>query len=191
VQEIQRADLERLLDRARPALTAAEYEQLKAALDTLVYLTQLVGKKNTTIARLRQILFGASSEKTAEVLKALAGKGKPAGETSSAATAPGAGGAKDAAAKAPGHGRNGAKDYPGANTVVVEHPSLKPGELCPECRRGKLYELEPGSLVRVTGQAPLGATICRSCAAICACRCSARPRPRAWAARSTTPVRPA
>jgi Asp-tRNA(Asn)/Glu-tRNA(Gln) amidotransferase C subunit len=41
VQEIQRADLERLLERARPALSEAEYEQLKAALDTLVYLTQL------------------------------------------------------------------------------------------------------------------------------------------------------
>lgn len=159
VQEIQRADLERLLERARPSLTEAEYEQLKAALDTLVYLTQLLSKKNTTIARLRQILFGASSEKSAEVLKSLAGKGQPAGEASSAATAAGAGGAKDAAQKAPGHGRNGAQDYPGANTVVVEHPSLKPGDLCPECRRGKLYELEPGSLVRVTGQAPLGATI--------------------------------
>ena len=163
VQEIQRADLQRLLERARPALTAAEYEQLKAALDTLVYLTQLLGQKNTTIGRLRQILFGASSEKTAEVLKSLAGKGKPAGEASNAASAPGAdgaaGGAKDPAAKAPGHGRNGTQDYPGANTVAVEHPSLEPGELCPECRRGKLYELEPGSLVRLTGQAPLGATI--------------------------------
>jgi len=159
VQQIQRADLERLLERARPALSAAEYEQLKAALDTLVYLTQLLGKKNTTIARLRQILFGASSEKTAEVLRSLAGKGPPAGESSIAAPVPGADGAKDAPAKAPGHGRNGAKDYPGANTVGVAHPLLKPGELCPECRRGKLYEMEPGVLVRVTGQAPLGATI--------------------------------
>jgi len=90
VQQIQRADLERLLERARPALSAAEYEQLKAALDTLVYLTQLLGKKNTTIARLRQILFGASSEKTAEVLRSLAGKGPPAGESSIAAPVPGA-----------------------------------------------------------------------------------------------------
>jgi len=113
----------------------------------------------TTIARLRQILFGASSEKTAEVLRSLAGKGPPAGESSIAAPVPGADGAKDAPAKAPGHGRNGAKDYPGANTVGVAHPLLKPGELCPECRRGKLYEMEPGVLVRVTGQAPLGATI--------------------------------
>lgn len=89
VQEIKREDLEHLLERARPALTEAEYEQLKAALDTLVYLTQLVGKKNTTIARLRQILFGASSEKTAEVLKSLVGKPPAAGDPpGDAATGP-------------------------------------------------------------------------------------------------------
>lgn len=159
VQEIRREDLDRLLERARPALTEPEYQQLKAALDTLVYLTQLLGKKNTTIQRLRQILFGASSEKTAEVLKSLVGTnrsaadGKP-GESGAASATEGA-----AAAKAPGHGRNGAKDYPGARTVALEHPSLKASEACPECQRGKLYEMEPGVLVRVTGQAPLGATI--------------------------------
>ena len=162
VREIRREDLERLLERARPALSEAEYEQLKAALDTLVYLTQLVGKKNTTIARLRQILFGASTEKTAEVLKSLVGKPRasepPGGEPSSRAGAAAAG-VEAAPAKVPGHGRNGARDYPGAHTVVVAHPSLQVGEICPQCRRGKLYEREPGVLVRVTGQAPLGATI--------------------------------
>jgi transposase len=192
VQALQRADLERLLERARPALSAAQYEQLKAALDTGVYLTPLLGKKNTTIGRLRPILFGARSEKTAEVLKSLVGKDPPAGEASSAATVPGAGGAKDAAAKAPGHGRNGAKDYPGANTVVVEHASLKPGEICPECRRGKLYEMEPGVLWCAS---PLrrpwrpASTRCRSCAATCAWRCSTRRRPRGSGPRSTTPAR--
>lgn len=43
--------------------------------------------------------------------------------------------------------------------MSVAHPALKAGELCPECRRGKLHEREPGVLVRVKGQAPLGATI--------------------------------
>jgi transposase len=167
--EIKREDLERLLEHARPALTQPEYEQLKAALDTLVYLTHLVGKKNTTIARLRQILFGASSEKTADVLKSLVGKNQPAAEewapAAAPATAPAQGGAAAPAHEAPkaapreGHGRNAAKDYPGAVTIKVEHPSLRAGERCPECRGGKLYEMDPGVLVRVTGQAPLGATV--------------------------------
>ena len=63
MMEIKREDLERLLEHARPSLTQPEYEQLKAALDTLVYLTHLLGKKSTTIRRLRALLFGASSEK--------------------------------------------------------------------------------------------------------------------------------
>ena len=171
VTEIKRADLERLLEHARPSLTEAEYQQLKAALDTLVYLTQLVGNKNTTIQRLRQILFGASSEKTAQVLKSLAGTGKsgePAGtgeEPDSGAPAGGDGapapaGATPVTPTAKGHGRNGVADYPGAQTVIVHHPSLSAGDACPECRRGKLHDTTtPTQLIRVTGQAPLGATL--------------------------------
>ena len=52
--EIKREDLERLLEHARPSLTPAEYEQLKAALDTLVYLAHLVGKKGTGCAGYHQ-----------------------------------------------------------------------------------------------------------------------------------------
>jgi hypothetical protein len=37
---------------------------------------------------------------------------------------------------------------------------LKKGDRCPECQKGKLYELgTPGVRVRVTGQAPLAATV--------------------------------
>ena len=161
--EIKREDLERLLERARPALTPAEYEQLKAALDTLVYLAHLVGKKNTTIRRLREILFGASSEKTASVLRSLVGTNRAAGgkepAPAEAEKDAASGDEEPQAAARPGHGRNGAKDYPGAERVVVEHPSLRPGELCPACWRGKLYALEPALLVRFNGQAPVGGTV--------------------------------
>ena len=71
--EVSREELLNLLEHARTeALSEPEYQQLKAALETLVYLTQLVEDKNTTIARLRQILFGASSEKMSQVLETLA-----------------------------------------------------------------------------------------------------------------------
>lgn len=155
--DIKREDLERLLEHARPALTEVEYQQLKAALDTLVVLTRLLEHKSTTIARLRQILFGASTEKTATVLKSLvAGTTTPAGDGANPPP-----GAEDAASPPrAGHGRNGAKDYPGAVTIAVPHPDLSAGERCPECRRGKLYAFTPaGTLLRVTGQAPLAATV--------------------------------
>jgi len=62
--------------------------------------------------------------------------------------------------KQPGHGRNGASSYTGAKQVAVPHPTLKPGEPCPGCRKGKIYpQKEPRVLVRLIGQAPLAATV--------------------------------
>lgn len=59
-----------------------------------------------------------------------------------------------------GHGRNGADDYAGAIRVQVAHPDLKPNDPCPKCEEGKLYKLsEPGVEIRITGAAPLQATV--------------------------------
>ena len=63
-------------------------------------------------------------------------------------------------AKKPGHGRNGAADYKGASKVSISHESLTRGQCCPECQKGKVYpQKEPKTLVRVTGMAPLNATL--------------------------------
>ena len=71
--DVSRDELQRMLEHARVGgLPDVEYEQLKAAVDTLVYLTQLVEDKSTTIARLRELLFGITTEKTAKVLQQVA-----------------------------------------------------------------------------------------------------------------------
>ena len=63
--DLRMDDLERVVDRARQApLTEEEYTTLKAAIDTLGYVAQLVEQKGTTLAGLRQLLFGATTEKT-------------------------------------------------------------------------------------------------------------------------------
>ena len=50
--------------------------------------------------------------------------------------------------------------YRGAARVVSKHAMLHAGDLCPECRRGKVYCLkEPATLVRFVGHAPLEATV--------------------------------
>jgi len=60
----------------------------------------------------------------------------------------------------PGHGRNGAAAFSGAEQVKVSHAKLKSGDRCPECEKGKVYlQKEPKPLVRVIGQAPLAATV--------------------------------
>jgi hypothetical protein len=59
-----------------------------------------------------------------------------------------------------GHGRNGVAVFKGAWKVVVPHPELKPGDVCPECGEGKVYrQKEPKTLVRIVGQPPLEATV--------------------------------
>ena len=160
--EVNMEELEALIERAKTApLNDEDYHKLKAAVETLGYLTELLEDRKTTIQRLRQILFGASTEKTRNVFKT-----EPQDREPKAAEAPGE---KDRTAdaevgesdkKSKGHGRNGAENYSGATRIKVSHESLKPGDLCPECRKGKVYDsTKPGSLVRIVGRAPIGATV--------------------------------
>ena len=60
--------------------------------------------------------------------------------------------------KPKGHGRNGAASYTGGKKVTVPHASLKSGDPCPGCQKGKVYPTAPGVTVRITGDAPLTAT---------------------------------
>ena len=67
--EVSMDELEDILERAKTTpLTEEECAKLRKALETLMYLTDLVGDKDTTIARLRKILFGASTEKIRNIL---------------------------------------------------------------------------------------------------------------------------
>jgi transposase len=149
--------LEAILDRAKTALSEAEYDKLHAAMETLIYLTQELEKNRVSIQRLKQLLFGATTETTQKVMKKILDEADK--ESNSGDDA-----AKDndteAPQKAKGHGRNGADAFPGAEKVCVPHESLKPGDACPNCKKGTVYEsVEPSHMVRLRGQAPLGATV--------------------------------
>ena len=147
-------ELSQLLERARELLSEEDYRKLKAAVDTLEYLTELVADKDTTIRHLRQLLLPAGTEKTKEVLaKAGAVPAPPVTETAEGAE-------KQEPDPQPGHGRNGADEFTGARQVKVPHQNLKHGDRCPECGKGNVYgQKEPKVLVRIVGQAPLAATV--------------------------------
>ncbi len=151
--EVNTAELRRLVERAREApLEEAGCRKLNALIDTFEYVTELLENKQTTIQALRQLLLKPSTEKTEKVLRKA---GIQPGEKKSPPS-----GGKTPESKAKGHGRNGAESYKAAQKVEVSHPSLKPGDHCPECQAGKIYtQKEPGLLVRVVGQAPLAATV--------------------------------
>jgi transposase len=165
--EISMEQLQKLVERARTGpLSEEEYTQLKGAIETLGYLTLLMEDQDTTIQRLRQILFGPKTESTEKILQQI-GKNQEKnpreeasrGEANSSAPDKDSG-ASGSSRQGNGHGRNGVQAYGGGNKVQVPHAHLQRGNRCPECQKGKLYELNtPGVLVRVTGQAPLAATV--------------------------------
>jgi len=105
-----------LLQRARELLSEEDYWKLKAAVDTLEYLTELVADKGTTLRHLRQLLLPASTEKTKDVLaKAGAATANPASDSKPESGQE----TKDEAQ--PGHGRTSADAYTGAQQVDVPH----------------------------------------------------------------------
>jgi len=150
-------ELVAIVERAKAAaLSPEDHAKLKAAMDTLAFITAELQTKQTSLDRLRRLLFGAPTEKTRMILGSGAAPGAPgaSGSPSAAAAPPAAG------APRPGHGRTGAAAYTGADTVTIAHPSLRRGDGCPGCTTGKIYPLaEPATLVRITGMAPLGATV--------------------------------
>ena len=155
--EMDQSELESILERAKTTpMSEEEYGKLRAAIETLVFLTQELEKKRVSVQRLKQLLFGATTETTQKVMETILDEveKKNAGEDTSQGEK-----GKDKQ-KAQGHGRNGAKAYVGAEKIRVPHASLKPGDPCPSCKKGTVYEsVEPGRLVRIHGQAPLGATV--------------------------------
>jgi len=166
--ELDMDELKDLLQRAEAALDEKDYETIKAVVESYAYIADLVGDKNITIARLRKMLFGASTEKTAAVTGGGTDSEAPLLDDEDAATdSPGEADSEtapgdDSSASGKGHGRNGADAYQGAEKIEVPHESLRPGDACPDCTQGTVYEVSrPGVLVRITGQAPVEAKVYR------------------------------
>lgn len=165
VVELDVADLIALDEHAQAEhFEHADYQMVRLLIASQRELFELLRNQDTTLARLRRILFGASTEKSKDVLPPQDppdsdSEGPPVGEDAAADPT-------DSTDEVPpqpkrkGHGRHGAQDYPGAEKVSVSHESLQPGDYCPECGEGLLYDTgRPGVLIRLVGQAPLQATL--------------------------------
>jgi len=163
--EISMKELEEIVERAKTSpLSEEDCAKLWKALETLEYLTNLVGDKDTTLSKLRKILFGPGTEKIRNILGIEGAKtgSQPAdtSRTGSAESQAGNPAGEASSEKAKGHGRNGAAAFTGARRIHVPHSSLKPGQRCPKCEKGKIYRIkEPAVVVRITGQAPIQATV--------------------------------
>lgn len=117
-----------------------DYGLLAQVVESHMSICAALKEKNATIRKLQQMLFGAATEKASTIIPELKKMTNPKHE------------------KSKGHGKNSASSYTGSKTVSISHPSLKKGDICPECQRGKVYPTEPGITLRITGNAPLMAT---------------------------------
>jgi len=151
--DVRQEQIAAILERTRAVLSDAEHATLSSIVDTVAWVQAELQTKDASLERLRQMIFGASTESTRNVLGKQTREQERAASTASTQPAP-------PRPKAPGHGRNGAAAYTGADQVRVAHPHLHGGEVCPGCMSGKLYaQSEPAKLVRITGMAPLTATV--------------------------------
>jgi transposase len=121
-------------------LPPSHHQRIGRILELTHWLLNLLEMKNLSIAKLRRLCFGASSEKASKVCDQPT---KPKKKT-----------------KAKGHGRNPHSSYTGAKRVKVPHPDLKAGQECPQCRRGKVRSgRKPTVAIAIKAQPPIGACI--------------------------------
>jgi transposase len=156
-------ELDEILLRARPALSDQQYRLLEGVLATFVYVMLKLQNAKTSIKRFQRMLFGHRTEHKRNVLErsATASESAVHNDAESAPALPGVVPVPVPRPPQPGHGRNAAQAYTGAPIVECDHPDLEPGDRCPQCDKGRVYDSPPRSIVKVVGQAPLGATVYR------------------------------
>src|SRR5262249_39953597 len=165
--DVSNAQLEEVLHRVEQSLDEKDVTLIRAVFQSYLYVTDLVDDKNTSLRRLRRLLFGERTEKTDAVLGQRTDRSEAtlpsdvvAGTESAAPqAAPEPAGAAARGLAGRGHGRKGAGASRGAERVNAPPPTLKAGDSCPACQEGIVYAKTPGVLVRITGQPPLAATI--------------------------------
>lgn len=160
--ELTQEELDELLKRAESGdLQSGDYEVIKGMADTISYLSHVADQKGVQVARLLRTLFGSKSEKRETILTESEREEVAAEDSRSVEDSDNdSEGNPPPKEKRKGHGRRGANEYTGAETVEIKHAELKPGDPCPKPCDGTLYEqAKPGLVVRVKAGPPFSATV--------------------------------
>ncbi len=177
VIDVDIAEIKAALERIKQGQgTDEDFELIERLIESYVDLTQLLRERGTTIARLRRLFGLRTSERTNDVLGEGGSDGESAGTAGSGVEAGAAApppapssldgkpspgldtGESSEKKKRKGHGRRPWTDYADAPCIPLLHETLRPGDTCPLCGRGKLYDTErPAPIVRIVGAPPLSA----------------------------------
>src|SRR5262245_10220331 len=163
------AEIENLIEQIRGTnLEPGAKEKIERLLRTILTLVELLQRKNTSIKKLREMIFGKRTERHQS--RKAEGQEKAPGSEKTDDGQPKAAGDQDAReelraiesgqkTKRKAHGRRAASDYSGAKIVKCRHEGLKAGDDCPASCGGRLYDLkEPTALMQFTGKPLITAT---------------------------------
>jgi len=159
------SEIEALIARLEDGqLGEADRRLISRLLRLLLTLIRVVEQKNTSISRLKRLLFGPGTDKRTVATPATASNTSSnaapstVDEPSKSAT-PEARPTEESTRRR-GHGRQSAADYTGARRVVCLNPELVPGDGCPSLKcRGHLYDTrEPSIFIRLEGHPVITAT---------------------------------
>ena len=145
--ELNAGEVQGLLERVSSrSLQDTDYETLQRMIQALLALRQAVQEKMITVKRLLRLLFGSPTERGRDLFGPAEPAKAPKGDKRQT--------------QRKGHGRKGAEAYPGAKKIPVVHASLRAGDRCPECLKGKIYKsVQPGVLLRLFASVPVQAKV--------------------------------
>lgn len=157
VKKINHKELEGLLERALSnVLTPDDCEQIKNMAETIEYIIQLLDKKDVQLKRLLKQILGIKTEKSKKVIK----DKNETDQTEPSTTAKQDNPEETPDKKKKGHGRNGVSSYSSADREYIPHATLKAGDPCLLCPKGKVYPLkEPGVFIHIEGSPPIQAKV--------------------------------
>jgi hypothetical protein len=141
------------------SLTAEDRALLDRVLKAMLWMTSQLEAGRLGMGRLKRLLFGEKTESRKNLLGNHGRSGSSPTDPTSNSSGTKAGGDGSAEPK-PGHGRNSHGSYPGAERVFCPHPTLRSGDLCPQCEKGRLHDaVDNGVFVRFEGNPPITVTV--------------------------------
>ena len=145
-------------------LKAEDYPLLADLIRAMIWMQGVLIEKKLSIARLRKV-FGIKTESAKALLNIVNGT-PPSNNNGTSSQNDLGGSTTDQAAnenspgneesleknKRKGNGHRSSKEYQEAKIIKIAHESLKRGDVCPKCGSGKLFNLKPGTVLRIVGQ---------------------------------------
>lgn len=165
-------EIDQLIDRLNnKCLQEEDYLLLTDVLKAMIWLSFSLQEKELSIKRLRKI-FGIKTESAKKLLELAHGKSLDEGgfpnkedaeenpkKDPKKGTEPKKNNENNSEKK--GHGHRPSNDYSEAKTIEISHQSFKKGDTCPECFKGRLFQLKSGTVLRIVGQPSLQIEIYR------------------------------